>query len=365
MRPLVNGSAIRCAALTLIVAFGLSPSEVLGADSDPPGATAEAPSQWGEDRWVPSFAVIGGANINPQKADLDSFCKRGGPAVDRAADLGIVTNNCEFGVTTIDPTAMFSPARLRSPSDKADTDVSPFVGGVLEVMTPAFDLPGRPRLFMKAEAIAMFSSTRDIANEGSPTGAEVPASQVNGPQNFSAQAITGLGSQTRSNVQTFAWGAGIGVSFPFRMFNREFRIKPSAGWYRYSVDVDGLVIAGLKNDAVPFDPPLNGAFGAHIRSVTLSAEDSQSFDSIGPGLELDMDAVRLGPFGVSLFISAAAYRVLNERSVKLSKTLTIEQESPDPNFSLPTDTYHADWSFKVDPWAYRAAVGIRFHFIGN
>jgi hypothetical protein len=38
---------------------------------------------------------------------------------------------------------------------------------------------------------------------------------------------------------------------------------------------------------------------------------------------------------------------------------------PAPDADIGADTYTADFEFGVDDWAYRAGVGIRFHWLGR
>ena len=40
------------------------------------------------------------------------------------------------------------------------------------------------------------------------------------------------------------------------------------------------------------------------------------------------------------------------------------QPLPSANAFGP-DTYNAKWSFEVDPWQYRAILGVRFHWLGG
>jgi hypothetical protein len=100
--------------------------------------------------------------------------------------------------------------------------------------------------------------------------------------------------------------------------------------------------------------------------LNLSADTTKIFNGIGPSLEIEMDVGRFGPLGVSLFLGGAMYRILGDRIVNLSDTVSTDIERLSPSVvSLPADTYTANWSFEADPWMYSAAVGIRFHWLGN
>ena len=293
-----------------------------------PAAAAPASSEReGVHGWVPSLALSGGFTFQEQESSVESF-------------------------------ALGTGLPLRDGDSDSEWAVSPNVGANLQLMTPALPVPGRPRFFVSGEILPTFASTRDIAKEGDPTGFKFPAVFLNpdgsfDPTRLPASAITGVGSRTSSEVQTLVWGANVGVAFPFQVGERQLRIKPSFGWLRYTVDIDGLVLAALKNDV-----GLN--FGTTIREVTLSGSDSLTLDGIGPGLEVELDAVRWGPLGASVYLDGHAYKVLGNRSV----SFTDSQFFPAAG-GLPPETYAAQWSFEAKPWMFRAGLGLRFHWLGS
>ena len=333
-------------------------------------------------RWIPSLAITSGITFQTQDSEVESRCLfGGGPAAFNQS------TSCKFVQYPMLPD---TSGTLRPPDNGSDWAVSPFVGGSAQLMTPALAwVPGRPRVFAFGEVLPTFAATRDIAQEGDPDGFELPQSGT-GPSppvvvdprpgigfvpGYTQAAITGVGSQTSSTVDTWTWGAGMGLAFPFEFRGRQLRIKPSFGWFRYRVDVEGLVLVALKDD-----PP--AGVGANVRDcvylpnvlaptsascsgIRLEQSASQSFDGIGPGLELEMDAFRWGPIGASLFLAGAAYRVLGERKVEFSASAQYPAQST-PGFpgGIPADSYVANWSFEVKPWIKRAGVGIRFHFLG-
>jgi hypothetical protein len=312
MRVAVNRFSSWCACLAILATVETS---AVAAGPDPRG---------GEDRWVPALAATSGVTIQDQEAAVASLD---------------VTNG----------------APLRNPADGDDLAVSPYVGANLQLMTPAIPaIPGRPRVFATGEILPTFASSRNIANEGNASSFGFPPELGQFPD----VAITGQGSVTTAEVQTLAFGAAIGIAFPFEVRGRQLRLKPSAGWIRYEVDVEGSVLSAIcdgggsrcRTDATP---------PGFARLIELQGSDSQWFDGIGPGLEIEMDVYRLGSFGVSLFLDGHAYRVLGDRTVDFSDSVTFTDPLGGP------DTYVADWSFEVDPWIYRAGLGIRIHWLGN
>ena len=79
----------------------------------------------------------------------------------------------------------------------------------------------------------------------------------------------------------------------------------------------------------------------------------------GPGLELEMETDRFGPVGTTLFLDFFAYKVLGDRTVVLADTATYTDALGGP------DEYAARWSATVDPWIFRAGLGMRFQWLGS
>jgi hypothetical protein len=180
------------------------------------------------------------------------------------------------------------------------------------------------------------------------------------PDTYTEEAIGGKGSRTTSQFDTLAWTADVGVAIPFKLAGRRILVKPSAGWTQFGMDVDGRVVAAIKDDHIPGTPNPPNFFGPNIREVFLKDKDSQRFDAIGPGLEIELDAGRHGPIAVAVYVSGHGYRILGDRDVKLS-----DEQFFDGSDGQPADTYRANWSFQTDKWIYRAGIGVRFHWLGR
>ena len=97
--------------------------------------------QAGEDRWVVSLAITSGVIAQEQHGSASSFLLEG--------------NNP-------------NPVPLQDAIDGDDVAVSVFVGGSLELMTPALPIPTRPRLFLSGEILPAFGPDRDLALDGAP-----------------------------------------------------------------------------------------------------------------------------------------------------------------------------------------------------
>jgi hypothetical protein len=306
-------------------------------------ADGEPAAQEGLKGWIPSFAIVSGATIQNQDGYANSF---------QFEDMSPV------------------PTPLRGEVDGDDLAASPFVGGALELTSPALPIPTRPRFFLSGEVLPTFASDRDVALEGDPDcvrGPEpgVPCARDEGTSRtraFGEDSINGDGSRTSSQVDTWVFGARLGAAFPFEFRKRQLRIKPSVGWLSYEVEASGLVIDG---SCLPTTRCTNVYSAAgdllavgFLREVALTGSESRRFHGIGPGLELEMDAVRYGPLGISLFVGAGAYAILGDRSISFSATQSYDDV-------LGDDTAQADFEVEVDPWMYRANLGVRFHWLGS
>jgi hypothetical protein len=313
------------------------------------GGELEKPSrQAGEDRWVPSLAITSGVTVQQQEGSVNSVLFEDGSD---------------------------SPVLLQGFFDGDDVAVSPFVGGALELMAPALPIPTRPRLFVSGEILPTFASDRDLALEGDPGCIRGPKPGApcarDGGDPFDESGLNGEGSKTSAQVDTLVYGASLGVAFPVRVGKRQLRIKPSVGWIHYKIEAEALVVdaacnpvdrctdvSGTELNPKPppfFIPTVDTGF---LRERTLTASGSQRFNGIGPGLDVELDTGRFGPLGVSLFMGGRAYAIVDDRTISFSATASY-------NDQLGTDDATALFEAKVDPWMFRAHVGIRFHYLGN
>lgn len=333
MRAKVNRLAGAGLAAALLVAPG---ALALPPESPPPDL---------DRRWIPSLAPTAGLTLQNMDSSVESFCLRGGPP---QPTLG----NIACGVPSLNTIGPLRPANSGS-----DLAVSPYVGGSLQLLSPVIPIPGRPRLFVDGEVVAYFTADRDIAKEGDPGQITFPDPPI--PVAFPAAALGGSGSKTSSTLATFGYGAGLGIAFPIHFRERRIWVKPSAGWLRYTVDVEGLVVAGLKNDPLVQPLPPAPPYGNVVREVRLSGHDSLVVNAIGPGLEFELETVRFGPIGTTLFLNADAFRVLGNRKVEFSQSTTISGDG------MGADLYLASWSYEAKPWVFRTGIGMRFHWIGS
>jgi hypothetical protein len=343
----------------------LFPTASLAEDA---GELKESAKQAGENRWVPSLAITGGVTAQKQTGFANSVL-----------------------FEDMSP----NPIPLQGFVKGDDIAVSPFVGGALELMAPALPIPTRPRLFVSGEILPTFASDRDLAISGDPgcvRGLEPDAPCASSPgglsgENFDEDSANGQGTSLIAQIDTVVFGASLGVAFPLRIGKRQLRIKPSVGWINYEVEAEGLVVdaacnpedrctnvEGIRFIENPSPPPrfigIPTIDYGYLRERTLSASGSQRFNGIGPGLDIELDTGRFGPIGSSLFLGARAYRIVDDRTISFGTERFFPAEmsdpdDPDPRIVFGPETDTARFEVKVDPWFFRAHVGIRFHWLGS
>jgi hypothetical protein len=332
MRVAVNAFALIGAALTL-----QAPLAAMAEEQD---TGSERRKQDGEDQWVPSLAIVSGLTVQDWDGDVESE----------------ICPDCTFP----------SPqAEALRPFDKGDDrDVTPYVGGSVELMTPALPIPMSPRLFIGGEFLSAFGTDRDVAGEGdpkSPLESPLPPGADNTP--YGEDSVIGQGSVTSAEIDKFVYGAHAGIAFPVEIYGRALRIKPMFAWIRYDVDVSGKVVDAecLENIFGTTQCNENLASGFLRNSpdgIVLRDDESDTFDGIGPGVDVEMDTGRFGPLGTSLFAGARLYKILGNRKIKLSDTASYDDV-------IGQDETRARWSYEVDDWIYRIGIGIRFQWLGT
>jgi outer membrane protein W len=335
MRASVFLSAVAFLALQVIF-----PGVSLSSDE---ADSKRRPKQAGEDRWVPSLAITAGVSIQRQYGTANS-------------------------VLFEDMTP--PPVPLGGFHVGDDTAVSPFVGVDLQLMTPALPVPTRPRLFVSAEILPTFASARDLALDGDPGCVRGPepdapcARDEDGSRRtpFGEDAANGEGTRTRAQINPLVYGAALGASFPLQISDRPIRIKPSVAFMSYRVDAAGVVVdAACDPSSACTDwtflagfPPIPG----FLRETTLTASRSQRYYAVGPGLDIEMDAGQYGSLGAALFIGGRAYAVLGDRTMSFGTEETYDDQ-------LGMDRAVAQFNVEVDPWMFRAHVGLRLQWLGS
>lgn len=230
---------------------------------------------------------------------------------------------------------------IRPPATGQDHSATPHFEVGLALSSPRLEwIPGGPSVFASVEILPALSLSRNVAAEGSGDPLRPPPNS----RSFQEEGVSGQGSRTTIETRSFAYAFHGGLSFPVELGAFAIRVNPGVSWLRYVYDVDGRIARAIKpNDTDPF-----------FRAVVLEAKGKLYVNAVGPTLSIEVDAGELGPFLAGVYIQGAAYRVLGDRSMRISDNVTFSDQ-------LGTDTYQGRWSIEVDDWAYRFGVGLRIY----
>jgi hypothetical protein len=270
------------------------------------------------DRWIPSLALEGGFSFQRWKAGVSSQVCRGcpipGPGVEE----------------------------LQPGDHEDDRDSTALIGIQLELMSPELHLPGRPRFFFGAEIAPTFGNERDIASTGNPART-VGSPRPDSPNSvFSEDFALGQGAVVTMKRDELTFGASAGF-------------RPSFNWIRFDVELDGLVSdadCAARCNTTPAGP-------GFLRETQFHTSTDETFDGIGPGLHIEMEAARMGPIRTTVFGGARIYRILGDKDIGIrAGPITISDQ-------LGTDQSAARFDFDVDDWLYRFGIGVRIQWMGG
>lgn len=310
----------------LAIGLGVAPFEQASAQSN----------DFDVDGWTPAASVWGGFLFTEMQSSLVS------------SDV--------LGPAAFSPPQLEQP--IQPPGDGEDLQPAPFIGGSLELMTPALieDLPGRPRLFVHGGATANFAQEDDLTRRLDPRPElSIPDSLLTGPNdtapNLPAENILGQGSRATVRIEPLAFSAGIGIALEVPVFDRIVRIKPSVEYFSYEVEASGIVNRAVAIESAGSNPDELSDF----RRILLEYKRTKRFHGIGPGLEIESDVARVGPFVTSVYATGRLYSILGGRQID---QVAFNDSASDPQ----AQRENVRSSTEVDRWAYRAGVGLRLHW---
>jgi hypothetical protein len=282
-------------------------------------------------RWAPSLAF-----------DFDVLGERAEGAIQTnnvnevPAPFCGITNQDQFGCPN-------SPLEITPSSASDDTSVAPIVGLSLELMTPRLlEDYFSPRLFAHVDAGISFGFERNAAGERAP-GPFFADPLSPSEFDIAELSVAGQGSRAKFQVKPWVFGAGAGVAFTSTVFERTIRVKPSFEYFRHEIDL----IASVRRAVKLVDPTVDLSLSG-FRLIELTADSEETFDALGAGVEVEIDASRLGPFVMSVFAMGRGYKFTGN----LRHTLTDVNERGEM----------AIWHYEFDPWMWRAGVGARFRW---
>jgi hypothetical protein len=284
----------------------------------------------------------------------------------QTADAGVTSSGITYVMTSrtspdfvneVVTVTTVTNENLRPPTDGDDVLVTPYVGGTAELMTPGIQsLPGRPRFFVRTDVSAAFGSERKVARERTPSA--LPAVLPTEPY-FSEEAVPGIGSELSAEVQPLVVNAGAGIAFSLDLFERRIRIKPSVEYSREEIDFIGRVIRAVNVDTGIGATQTFPRKDAKFFGVTLEGDESEVFQALGAGIEVEMDTVRAGPFMISLYLAGRGMKILGDTKVEFSSQTTVSAPELIPD---PSD-FTADWEFDKGAWNYGGGAGFRFRWL--
>ena len=322
-------------------------------------AFAEEASSPPEARWSIGLGLAMGLDVQDAEAASNPGLATDDPgAVDPFAQIAAV-GTCQREENPAG-SGDFYPPYIRCPVSGATLLTAPSVGASLEIMTPRLARGGgQPRLFIHAGADYLFSARIKPAQEGGLDTFSEPDLPT-----FSESSISGQGSESFMEWGGLQVTAGAGIAFSVDTPWRKIRIKPSVEYIRQTVDGWGSVHRAIttcgppacQNPALSKLRSLDDADLVDLSSPTGSLVQH----GVGPGIELDTDAGRLGPFVVSLFAGASAYYFPGKRDFQAEAT----QQFSYPGAVPPREDWDAtgDFDFELDRWAYRIRAGLRFRW---
>ena len=308
-------------------------------------ATASEPRDESQ-RWVPSFAIFFDALGQKLEGAVTTGPVMGPPLPD-----GCFDTSSQMTTGALCPSQRQNPAKILHDDQGSDTSVAPLVGASLELMTPSpIDGWLRPRLFVHGDGAAAFSFERNVAGvEGPGEFALPPGIFINQPSdqqgNLEELSIAGQGSRSRMQVKRLVWSGGGGIAFSFDALGYRVRVKPSVEYLHQEMDLIGVVHRAVKLK----DPRVSVVDLSDFRLISLTHEEKQGYDGIGPGLDLEVDTARLGPFVSSVYLAARGYRLFGDLETTFSETNGFGET--------------ATWTFQPDRWVWRGGVGIRFRWL--
>jgi hypothetical protein len=134
---------------------------------------------------------------------------------------------------------------------------------------------------------------------------------------------------------------------------RTLRIKPSIEWLWQEDRVRARFGDAESEGPNPLlcDPV--------CRTIFVDDSTTQGFHSLGPGLELEVDAARARDLLLTLYMSGRVYYVLGDREVDLRSTGTWLREDGLPT-TRPDPTSTVESHYEREPWHYQFAIGLRF-----
>ena len=299
---------------------------------------AEEAARDEKSRWVPAFGLSSGAYVQRFQGTLGASSLNCGTASDPTCSPNPFAPTASPDLFDLQPGA---------PSTDRERVFTPFIAASLELTTPSLiDDFGAPSLFAHVDFAYTFGFTKNIAVLGAPGELTPPPPLETDPRLWKGQ-----GDSMTFKASDFQFSGGIGVTFHFDVLDRRVRIKPSLEYMRQSAKLSGSLQRVIKTYPGPpaqFECSTPQNPGTGYRCIALANEKTAVFHSIGPGLEVEVDAGRKGPIVLALYGGAQAYAILGSNRVDLSDSNELGES--------------AEWKYIANRWFFRGSVGLRFRW---
>ena len=237
-----------------------------------------------------------------------------------------------------------NPIQPGAPKTERERTFTPALSATFELMSPSLiDGLGAPRPFAHVDQAYTFGFDRDITVLGAPGPITFPP---NPPfPNPVEELIQGQGSNASFDPNSFQFSGGLGIAFTFEVADRTLRLKPSFEYMREDIEFNGEVVRMITSRKAETGVP------ALYRTIRLTGSDRETYHSIGPGLEVEIDTRRAGPLMLSLFAGARAYAIVGDLEVQFEDTNEYGE--------------NAVWSFLPNRWLFMGNVGLRFRWVSE
>ncbi len=252
------------------------------------------------------------------------------------------------------------PAFLRSgdlgttivePERSREVIASALVGATFGFLTPAIDVPGRPRAFVDLNVSVPMTTEVQLARDGDPGKIAMPRGGGSTGSSVREGAVVGNGTQISAQHQGPHLYAGLGVSFEVPVFDEQLiRFKPSAVYSRTILDIKTLSVRAVR---------LNNDSGTNqtiedFREISLSDERTEVYHAAGPSLEIEyLPGLEWGPFSISLFARGNASHIFNGLKTEMTQCNVADGQ--------PEEC--ASWKYTQDRWTYRATLGVHLNWV--
>jgi len=220
------------------------------------------------------------------------------------------------------------------------------VGVTADLATPVlFDLPGRPRAFVRADVGYTADVQDPVVTNGDP-GAPPFEPDVTFP---SVEGIENVGSVVHAEAKPLLLSGGVGGVFHFEAFDRGFRLRPSLEWM-YRRDTMRTVMGGGETEST------TGNLCTPCRTVFIKSQTEKGFHGLGPGVELEADVGRMRDLQIGFYGFLRAYYMVGDRKANLASRGQWQRSDGQPTSRV--DTIFRT-QYEREPWDYRFGVGIR------